>query len=56
MHSWSKMSAAVGRSMTKLKEVVSQLESKCDVANGKTMDLQRNSYIKMSDHEVLTSL
>jgi len=56
VHSWSKTSAAIGRRMAKLKEVVSQLESKCDVANSKTVDLQRNPYIKLSDHEVLTSL
>ncbi|XP_021936902.1 inhibitor of nuclear factor kappa-B kinase subunit alpha-like isoform X2 [Zootermopsis nevadensis] len=56
MHSWSKMNASVGRRIAKLKEIVSQLESKCDVANGKTMDLQRNPYTKMADHEVLMSL
>jgi hypothetical protein len=56
IHSWSKRSAAIGRRVTKLKEVVSQLESKCDVANSKTMDLQRSPYIQMTDHEVLTSL
>jgi hypothetical protein len=56
IQSWSKTSAAIARRMTKLKEVVSQLESKCDVANDKTMDLQRNPCIKMRDHEILTSL
>lgn len=55
VHSWSRASAALSMRMAKLKEVVSQLQSKCDIANRRTTELQRNPCIK-TDHEVLASL
>ncbi|PNF29865.1 hypothetical protein B7P43_G09538 [Cryptotermes secundus] len=55
VHSWTTVSSALSVRMAKLKEVVSQLQSKCDVVNSRTIDLQRNTCIKR-DHEVLVSL
>jgi hypothetical protein len=55
VQSWSRASSALSMRMAKLKEVVSQLQSKCDATNNRTIDLQRNPCIKR-DHEVLVSL
>jgi hypothetical protein len=55
VRSWSKMSSAISKRMAELKEVVSRLESECDGANSKTIDIQRNPCIKR-DHEVLISV
>jgi hypothetical protein len=55
VQSWSRASSALSMRMAKLQEVVNQLQSKCNVANNRTVDLQRNSCIKR-DHEVLMSL
>jgi len=54
--SWSRMSSAVGKKITKLKNVVHHLQSKCEAVNKRTLDLQKNSYIKMRDNDILASL
>lgn len=50
------MSSAAGKKITKLKDVVHQLQSKCEAVNKRTLDLQKNPYIKMRDNDILVSL
>jgi hypothetical protein len=54
--SWSRMSSGVGKKITKLKDVVHQLQRKCEAVNKRTLDLQKNPYIKMRDNDILASL
>jgi hypothetical protein len=54
--SWSRMSSAVRKKITTLKDVVRHLQSKCEAVNRKTLDLQKNPYIKMTDNDILASL
>jgi serine/threonine protein kinase len=54
--SWSRMSSAVGKKITKLKDVVQHLQSKCEAVNKRTLGLQKNPYIKMRDNDILASL
>lgn len=54
--SWSRMSSGVGKKITKLKDVVHHLQSKCEAVNKKSVDLQKNPYIKMRDNDILASL
>lgn len=56
VRSWSRMSSAVGKKITKLKDVVYHLESKCGTVNKRTLDLQKNPYLKMRDNDILASL
>lgn len=50
------MSSAVGKKITKLKDVVQHLQSKCEAVNKRTLGLQKNPYIKMRDNDILASL
>jgi hypothetical protein len=54
--SWRRMSSAVGKKITKLKDVVHHLQSKCEAVNKRTLNLQKNPYIKMRDSDILASL
>jgi hypothetical protein len=49
------MSSAAGMKITKLKDVVYHLESKCEAVNKRALDLQKNPYIMMRDNEILAS-
>jgi hypothetical protein len=54
--SWSRMSCSVGKKITKLKDVVHHLQSRSEAVNKRTLDLQKNPYIKMWDNDILASL
>jgi hypothetical protein len=54
--SWSRMSSAVGKKINKLKDVVHHLQNKCEAVNKRTLELQKNPYIKMRDNDILVSL
>jgi hypothetical protein len=54
--SWSRMSSAIGKKITTLKDVVHHLQSKCETVNKRTLDLQKNPCTKMRDNDILASL
>jgi hypothetical protein len=56
VRSWSRTSSAIGKKMTTLKDVVCKLDSKCEAVNKKTLELQKNPYIRMRDSDILASL
>jgi hypothetical protein len=56
VRSWGRTSSAVGKRMTTLKDVVHKLEGKCEAVNRRTVELQKNPYIKMRDNDILASL
>jgi len=54
--SWSRMSSALSKKITKLKDVVHHLQSKYEAVNKRTLDLQKNPFIKMRDNDIFASL
>ncbi|PSN57920.1 hypothetical protein C0J52_00233 [Blattella germanica] len=40
---WTKINETISKQVVKLKEAIQQLEHKCEVANSKTVELQRNT-------------
>ncbi|XP_069700860.1 inhibitor of nuclear factor kappa-B kinase subunit alpha isoform X2 [Periplaneta americana] len=56
IETWSKMSAALSQKVSKLKEVVEQLRSRCDGISGRVVELQRAPLTRVRDHDVLVSL
>lgn len=56
VRSWNRTSFAIDKKVTKLEGVVCHLESKCNAVNNRTLDLQKDPYIKTRDNEILASL
>jgi len=50
------MSSALSKKITKLKDVVHHLQSKYEAVNKRTLDLQKNPFIKMRDNDIFASL